>query len=66
MKTYEKLYAVREKKTKKLISKRHSNPFFTYKRNAESQIKEMESPYWGYKEGELEIVTFRLEEIEYE
>lgn len=46
MKTYEKLYAVREKKTKKLISKRHSNPFFTYKRNAESQIEEMESPYW--------------------
>ena len=46
MRRYEKVFAVREKETQKLISKRRSNPFFTMKKNAENFKKDMENSCW--------------------
>ncbi|MFR3182479.1 MAG: hypothetical protein ACLTPN_02540 [Clostridia bacterium] len=66
MRRYEKVFAVREKETQKLISKRRSNPFFTMKKNAENFKKDMENSCWGYNEGDLEVVSFKLEEVENE
>ena len=63
MKAYKNIFAVREKKTKKLISKRNSNPFFTRRRNAENKIKDIESRRWGYNKGELEVVMFEIKEV---
>lgn len=60
MKNYNKVFAVRNKETGKLISKNNSNPFYVRIKNAED-LKQYYEIYRN-KEGMLEIVTFNLVE----